>query len=518
LCACILAANGLIQWLADDDVGMGWAHNVIRNWEQTGFMALHGQLVDNPGGHGVLEHPHVYPGMRAASLYPAFFIGRLFAWTGFHVLPYHVLLSLAVLISTWQLLGRTDRALFIGGVVILCPGYFMWPTGMDPNDLSILTGFPYVALVWWRLRRPRLLASDIVFLVALTVAYTVLNWSTALAHGLIFITFAVSGMLPLRRLIFYTAAGAIAAGLVVFVGVASKMGGPGHAAAPHALAQLLGAYGWGSGGYSDGSDTVTLFKRLAFINALGLFPFWIVWLWNWLPRVKTDAGRALRSLAPLLLAAFDAVVMRNYFCHHPWMAGPLLLLGGVLSLMILGQAPSPAPVTPATAPPANWRWSWTAGAAAVFGFGVAVMLADRSNSAQQDSLTFLIRSATARGDEILVVNSRDPQLAAMAQRLPEVFDRSVVVLDKLPAPQASSSGAMLLSALPLEGSWKLAGSNAGPHQSIALVDDALAWFRQHISHRKPGDRLEMAESYYLYSAALPSQTDAPASGSPMHPE
>jgi hypothetical protein len=497
---------------------MGWPHNVIRNWEQFGLLALKGQLVQNPGGHAALDHPDVYAGMRAASLYPAFFIGRLFSWTGFHVLPYHILLSLAVLISTWYLLGRTDKALFIGGIVILCPGYIMWPAVMDPNDLSILNGFPYLALLWWRLQQPRLRAGDVIFLLALTVAYTALNWSTALVHGLIFVTFALSGRLSWRRLAFYTAAGAVAAGLIVIIGVASKLSEPGRGSASQAFVQLLAGYTWGSGGYSDGSSTSTLFTRLAFINALGLLPFWLLWLWNWFPCLVADTGRAARSLAPFFIAAFEIAGMRNYFCHHPWMAGPLLLLAGVLSLLlILAPMPAPAPIATAALTPAASCWPWIAAMLLTFAFGFAVFLVDRVHGQRELALISLIRAHSARGDEILVVKTRDPQLAGMAQRLPEQFDRPLLVLDKLPEPQAPPSGAVLLSATPMEGGWQLVGGISGPRHSIPLVENALAWFTKHISRRKPGDRLELAEAYYLYSAAPAPEADAPPAAGPSAP-
>ncbi len=524
LCACLLAANGLFQWLIDDDLGIGWAHNVIRNWEQFGFFELKGQLVENAGGHGALDHPNIYAGMRAASLYPAFFIGRLFSWTGFHVLPYHVLLSLAVLLSTWSLLGRTDKALLIGGIVILCPGYFMWPATMDPNDLCILTGFPYLALLWWQLRQRRLGAGDVIFLLVLTIAYTMLNWSTALAHGLIFVTLALSGMLSRRRLALYTAAGAMAAGLVVMVGLASKLAEPGRGSASQAFLQMLAGYTWGSGGYSDGSSTSTLFTRLAFINALGLFPFWLLWFCHWFPRLLANPGRAGRALAPFGLAAFEIAGMRNYFGHHPWMAGPLLLFAGVLSLLlVLAPEPVPAPrttpaaQTPAAWPPAVWRRSWTVALLLTFAFGLAVFLVDRVHDQRENGLIALIRAHTARGDQILVFNTRDPQLAAIAPRLPDVLDRSLLVVDKLPDPQAPPSGAVLLSASPMESGWTLVGSNSGPRHSIPLVENALAWFTRHISRRKPGDRLELAEVHYLYSAAPSPGTDAPPGTSPPAP-
>ena len=79
VCAGLLLANALQQYMADNDLGIGWPHNVLRNWEQLGWRALGGQLVVNPGGNDGLQQPEVYPGHRALSLYPPFLVGWLFS-------------------------------------------------------------------------------------------------------------------------------------------------------------------------------------------------------------------------------------------------------------------------------------------------------------------------------------------------------------------------------------------------------------------------------------------------------
>src|SRR5215470_6758243 len=96
VCSCVLLGNAVLQFLVDNDLGIGWPHNVIRNWQQLGLRNLGGGLVMNPGGHDVVSHPEVYQGHRAASLYPAFLVGRFFTWTGSHAMPFHVLFSLII--------------------------------------------------------------------------------------------------------------------------------------------------------------------------------------------------------------------------------------------------------------------------------------------------------------------------------------------------------------------------------------------------------------------------------------
>ena len=121
-----ILCGALLSHLIDDDLGLGWPHNVVRNWDEFGLLKLNGQLVTNPGGFDVVRHPEIYQGMSPVSLYPAYFATMLFAWTGLGTLSYHVLLSALVIWGIWELLGRTDFALLAATVTILLPGYLRW--------------------------------------------------------------------------------------------------------------------------------------------------------------------------------------------------------------------------------------------------------------------------------------------------------------------------------------------------------------------------------------------------------
>jgi len=520
VCGCLLVANGLLQWLVDSDLGICWTHNTLRNWDQAGFLALKGRLVTNPGGHNALEQPHVYSGHRAASLYPAFVMRRLFAWTGLNALPFHALFTLVFLGAIWHLLGRTEAAFSIGAVAILSPGYVLYPTTLDPNAIAVLTGIPFAALLGWQLLQPRLTPSATVLLLVATIAFTLLNWTTAFVHMQIFLALLLTRMVSWRRLALYALFGLLSASVVVGVSLASKISDNGRQTG--SIMQLLAGYTWGQSGYNIfGLSTTTFVVRMGFINILGLLPLWI--LWGWILYSKREAGslRMVLAITPVGLAVLQAMLMRNYFGHHPWMAAPLLLLGIVMSLFVLLRPGMESAVQLPTIGMGCRSLVWVA----TFVFAFVVLLFYREHQATIISLVSLVRSNSARGDGILVVRGVDTNTADIAERLPDSLDRWLMVEDDLPTPVRPTAASFLLSAKPLPGEWTLAAqSQHDPLESMPFMRPALDWFSKHIAHRAAGDRLEVAEIYYLYhvptnliaaaqkagqTASLPSQKYEP---------
>ena len=207
ICVCVIAANLCLQWMVDSDLGFGWTHISIRNWQQFGFTALKGQLITNPGGHDVLAHSAIYAGHRAASLYLPFLIAQAFSWTGSNELPFHAVLSVVIMLTIWRLLGATELALFTGGLSLLCPGYIIHPTVLGPETIPMLLGIPYAAFLWWCFEKPRFTTIDFVLLLLLTVLFSALNWTTALVHAQIFIALLVMRRIPLQRLALYLVCG-----------------------------------------------------------------------------------------------------------------------------------------------------------------------------------------------------------------------------------------------------------------------------------------------------------------------
>ena len=516
ICACLLVANGVLQWLVDEDLGIGWTHNTIRNWEQFGLGTLKGQLVTNPGGYQALEQPEIYLGHRAASLLPAFFIGKLFAWTGMHFLPFHALLMLLILFGMWQLLGRTENAFFIGVVAILCPGYVLWPTSLDPNAIAVLVGIPYAAFVCWQLRQPSLSLSASILLLFVTMVFTAVNWTTALVHMQILLCLFLTRSVTWRRLLLYAVFGITAATVVVGISLASKLSkfdnGSSH------FLQMLSGYTWGNTGYNVfGLTALTLLVRLTFINLIGLLPLWLVWVWRLGCHVKSEPARVVAALVPVGLAILQAVAMRNYFSHHPWMAAPLFLLGICLSLYLL----------PPVAKPADGKTPLTTQhlliGAASFGFGLVVLLFYHEHTIRSLSLVSLVRSHTARTDSIVVIHRVDPTIVGIFEvgdRFGEAQDRRTIARAMLPDPEHPVAATCLLSDTALPDSWSLVARNEPDRlESFPFISGPLKWFTQTIARRAPGDQMDLAETYYLYRvpSALVAATPSAGHQSPTKP-
>ena len=117
-----LICSVVLLHYVDDGLGVGWPYNVLRNWEQFGFLNLHGQLVFNAGGFEATTQPEIYPGMSPFSLYPTYFATELFGWAGLGTMSFFILLALAVFWATWELLGRNNFAFVTAIVTILLPG------------------------------------------------------------------------------------------------------------------------------------------------------------------------------------------------------------------------------------------------------------------------------------------------------------------------------------------------------------------------------------------------------------
>jgi hypothetical protein len=345
----------------------------------------------------------------------------------------------------------------------------------------------------------------LILLLLATIGFTLLNWTTALVHMQIFLCLLLARMVPWRRLVLYAVFGFVSAALVVCASVASKMsvGGP-H---PVPFTQFLAGYTWGGSAYSSfipsTSATATLLVRIAFANILGLLPLWIIWGWILMRNVRAEPIRVAVSLAPIGLAALLAVGMRNYIGSQPWTTATLFLMGIVLSLFMVLRLAALSTTPPSTTRTTGRYLIW----AATFGFGFVVLLFYREHQSRVISLVSLVRSHSARGDGIVVVRSVDAKTASLAvspypgvaARLSEQLDRWLLVVDALPDPAHPIPASFLLSAVPLAGDWPLAArSGNDPLQSLPLLHGALDWFSKTIARRAPGDRMDLAETYYLY--------------------
>jgi len=486
----------LTTWV-DNGVGIGWTFSVLRNWEQFGFFNLHGKLVHNAGGFQVNTNPEIYAGHRATSLYPAFLLYHLFGATMWGCYLYYALIAILVALSIWQLLGGTERAFWLAVIAVLTPGYVRWQTTLDPNLVAVLFGFPFSAAIIWLLSRPTLKGIHWAVLLFIILIYSSLNWTTVFVHGMLFVTLLLLGRVPARRLMGYAGLAAAMAGFVILISIASKM--TPHAGTSGGLSTLLRSYGWGNEGYGIDLSTTTACLRLAAANVMGLLPALIFLGWQFWRCQGWRARGGWVFLLPALVAVVEVLGMRNYFGHHPWMSVHFILLGIILAAVVWKER-----ALTTAAPEVDDRARIVfrlAGLAVAFTYGILVLAMGYAHTEQETNLVTLVQEHSARDTTIVVCRNRDADLAGIALRLPELFDRHLVVVTNdndsslavVPTPR------MILTAVQ-PGAGTVAGtsqaSNGNPIQRALLE-----WYSRFIAHRRPGDKLEVGDKYFLYMPA-----------------
>jgi hypothetical protein len=490
----VLAGASWLTTLVDDGLGIVWTHDVVRNWEQFGFVELHGQLVDNEGGYQADTNPHIYAGHRPASLYPFFLVQLLFHGMGAtHI--YYALIAGLVFFSIWQLLGRTDRAFLLGGVAVLTPGYLCWQTTIDPNLASVLAGFPFCVAVIWLLRKERLNLIQICLLLVLIILYSAINWSTVFIQGMLFATLLLLPKVPRKNLIIYVILAAVPAVLIVGLSVIDKMTN-GHHDSNSGFAKIYRDYGWGNSGYGLDLTTKTAVLRLLCINIAGLLPVIVFLCWEiWRRRTSGSQKTGPFSPLPFLASLFALAVLRNYFGHHPWMSCNYVLLGMVLSLVVWKSTRSmDEPVEQGRLKPV---WQWGALGTA-FAYGFIVLSFYHVHNDLELNLVKLIRGHTPRSAIILITRNSDPKLFSIQERLPEPFDRHVIVLDKITDAEAGMTNKFWLTAVKQDGYQLVASNDEDGNDGAPLAKQMLGWYSRVIAHRRTGDRMDFDAQYYLY--------------------
>lgn len=487
----IAVSGAILLALIDDNRGLSWPANVIRNWQEFGLFNLRGQLVDNPGGYQAATCPHIYHGMSPVCLYPVYWVTQMFSWTGLDTLAFHTMLLLAVLWGSWNLLGRDDFALLVAAVAVLCPGYMQYSKILDPDAISVLAVIPYTAIALVILKKPKFTPALAVVLFVLTVGFMSLNWTTAWVCGpCIFLFIGMRGI-NRRALIFLIAVMVIGVPLVVATLLAAKAGYRGLTGlGGMRLAQILGAYMWGNYGYNWGLKAGRDLLRVAFINGVGLFPLWLVLVYAVVRRIRDGARLPWLAFMPLLLAVADPTIMRNYFASDPWEGGPVLLVGSMFSLALLRV---PTIERDKGAGQVSHGFTWALGMLC-FVYALAVLAFFRTSQAQVLNLAQLVREHTARSDTIVIVRNVDVATARVADRLDRLLDRHVTVVDDVKGLTAEKDHRTILSAVPLNNSLILiAQSTAHPHSGLKKVTD---WFKRSIAPR--ANRPELSDTYFLY--------------------
>ncbi len=491
----VAAVMAGLMHLIDDGWGPSWAYNVLRNWQEFGIFSLHGQMISNPAGFGVPEHAEIYKGMSPVCLYPVYFVTQFFGWSGLGTDAFYILFGLATFWGIWHLLGQNNFALAIAAAAILCPGYMRYQRELDPNAISVLPVIPYAAVVLTVLRRPKLSPMLLTALFLLTLGFASLNWTTAWVCGpCILLLFGMPGINRRTLLLFIGILGTCVALTVVASLIAKSGGGQSGINLSNPL-QVIRTYMSGSIGYGQGMTWGKAFVRLAFVNAVGLFPLWLVLIYISARRIRSGDGLSWIQFAPLILTILELGVMRNYFGHHPWMSCPVIFVGMIFSLALLQVAPAPDEKTKKTRIDVPFKFTVAATFPCIL-YGLAVLIFLRTNENNSLSLLGLVRAHTQRSDIIVVVKNSDPDTAKVAGRLDEILDRRVIVLDDFKDLVGEKNHSVILSALKLDDSFTLVAQSSAHSQQ--WLSEVANWFNHSVARRNPGDRLELADAYYLY--------------------
>src|SRR5208283_3888384 len=333
-------------------------------------------------------------------------------------------------------------------------------------------------------------------LAGLVLLYSALNWTTAFVHAMLLATLLVTRAVTWRRVVLYAGIAGLAATAIVGGSLASKSA---DALGQHtSLLKLLSGYTWGNAGYGVDLATRTAILRVGFVNLIGFLPAGLLLACYFRPRSGQFKTEHLRFFLPLLVAVSEILFMRNYFGHHPWMSCHFFLLGLILSVGAWKQAEAPAPATVAEAPRGRRFFVPALPLLAAFVYGLGVLMLSRTHNASQFSLIQLIRTQTGRADLIMVAADRDPKLAGMAERLPEMLDRHLVVVTNLAGWQAAS-GSYLLSASETPDLGRAINHSQGKiFPGLPWTKRMLAWYSRAIAHRRTGDKPDLDDSYYLY--------------------
>lgn len=482
LAAVVVFASAWLTRYTDEGLGTCWTHHVLRNWGQFGLVQLHGQLIYNPGGYGVETEPMICTSHRAASLYPAFLCWQFLGGAA-GIFIYYALLAAMVFWSIWRLLGRTEAAYWLGAAAVLAPGFVRWQTTLDPNLAAAVFGFPYCVAVLALLRLPAWRWPQIVLLGILIMVFSAVNWTTAFVHGMVVAFMLALPVIPWRRMFIYIGLGAICAGIVLAISLSAKL----DPAKGGGLAKTMAGYGWGDAGYGSGMATSTALLRIGFTNLAGLLPVWVFLAWR--SRWPGASTGACLSLLPLVSALGALLFLRNYAGHHPWMTCHFILLGLILSAVLLKMRR-----------PARLALSPVAGAmllAASFIYGALMLAVGHEHNARQLAVIHFIQDQVPRPATLVVARERDPEIADLLSRLET--DRHYVVVDTVAEAETGGTNPFIMTRRPPPASARRVAHLDDRDSGRAWMRTVLDWYSRVITHRRPGDKVEVhGTDYYLY--------------------
>jgi hypothetical protein len=470
-----------------------WAHNVLNNWEQYGFFQLGGQLVSNPGGHGALENPEIYGGHRPHVARAAYVFGLITGSPGENGWLFHATLSVIVGLSIWVGLGKTNSSALLAFATIISPGFIRTPLGIDTLAIPVLLGIPMLFLAASTIGNPQNSWRRVSLFAFLLIIYTFVNWTTALALGIIFSYLLANKNRDLKKLFLFLIVSGISASLVLFISLINKKSGDSDFS--ESVSLFFNSYLFGSGGYGGiPMDWATSIRRIFFANALGLLPMiCAMGIFFCLERQNLRIHSA--AFLPLVAGLAGIAILRNYFAAHPWMAAPVLILGLVGTAKLLIE---------------DWRSTISNNSkivkkilflTAFLCLAYTLLIAEvfKINSAGMDSIFQLIRSHTDRTDIILI----DPQSFSgkpIGKWLESACDRKTLEENdkNLEIVNRALNRFILTSNSRNQPFIQIAQTDARG-QSTNILSNLLDWYRSNIARRAQNDSPVEVETYYLYS-------------------
>jgi hypothetical protein len=494
----IANAFSFFQQMPDHDL-TGWDARVVRNWDECGYGALHGRVVDNPGGIAPGERLHIYPGYRGFSLLPLYVLYLATGSLWWSRLIFFVLLSLGLCFSIWWMLHQTVTALAAAVALCLSPGFVRWGIAWDPVPGTIFLGVP-VILALVHVANPDTHPKSTGPLAAMslaTVLYAQIEWGAVFA---LFIGWWALLVLLWRghrlRLGLVTLALLVGAqiGAVWLIGEKMSLSTGGHGL--NGLIGYFREYNFGSSGYGKGQITWPLaFKRVAVACAVGLAPLWVVFV-----AVIRHAWSRLRSgvivrLVPLAAALFASVVMRNAMAEHQWIPCSFVGLGVLVSLQLIHQPLATDSAAGMTRPVTQSMWFLALLIAAAILYGRIIGGINRAKDARFNALLSLVENHTPRSATVCLGPDLEQQFPL--DRAQSVMDRHTYSFSDCPDTGGGQS-AFIVNSKPMPGYGTPVA--AAVSEKKELWSELLSWYRVRVTQRRPTEFLQ-SDSYFLYKRA-----------------
>jgi hypothetical protein len=498
----IVIGSALLLYMMDDGFGISWIYNALRNWKQFGLFTLKGMLVINPGGVEATTNPAIYKGPSPVYLYLVYLVMKLFAWTGFNALLFHILLAFSVFLAIYSLLGRNALAYIIATTIILCPGYIIYQKFLDPNSIPILLSLPYVAFVFFLLKRKRLSFSFISALFALTFGFAALNWSTVL----IFIPYALlllgTPNLNRRAVIIFIVLSSISHLLITIISVFGRNSLPSVNNTAN-IYQFFSNYTWGKARYYwDYNLRNKPLLMFCIANIVGLLPLLLVYGYFLIKCIRLGIKIPLMTILIIAAAILNVFILKNYFLANQWMATQLFTVSLIFSLVLICSRANKKMAGINKNISQRFFLFIPIIALLCFVYSLTIVAWWRAHHESEVTLIRLVRNHTRRSDTIMVLNA-DTNIARSFERdlakLSCLLDRRVVVVETTSALAGENNQVFLLSSLVLGAPWHLiANENCHRLNYYSLFKKADGWYNRTFIKRKGNYLIKPADSYFLY--------------------